>query len=177
MIIMPYTFVPKEKHAKVYVTLRISTKSAVKLCRAISKKPLNRAKRLLSDLAEEKRALGKRHYTKTAKELLLLLNSCEKNAEFHAMEASRLFVHASAHTGPISRRKRRKAAFGSRLKSTNVEMILIEKGKEKKGKAEVIKISSKDDLQKAVEKVAAKVKEKGTVKIEKAKQDIEKATV
>lgn len=180
MIHMPYTFVPKEKYAKTYGTLRISTRSAVKLCRAISKKPLTRAKRLLSDLAEEKRTLGRKHYTKTAKELLELLNSCEKNAEFMDLDAGKLFVHASAHTGAIMRRRRRKAAFGTRLKSTNVEMLLIERGKEKaqKKKADVIHVETKEDLAKAVEKVAEVVKEK--VETEKAaaeepKQKVEAA--
>lgn len=129
---MSYTFVPKEKHAKVHSALRISTKSAVKLCRAISKKPLTRAKRLLSDLSEERRALGTKHYTKTATEMLQLLSSCEKNADALELDANKLFVHASAHNGPMMRRRRRRGSFGSRMKSTNVEIMLIEKGKEKK---------------------------------------------
>ncbi len=155
---MPYTFVPEEKCAKAYVSMRISTKSAVKLCRAISKKPLTRAKRLLNDLAEERRTLGRRHYTKTAREMLHLLNSCERNAEFLELNTERLFVHASAHTGAIMRRRRRKAAFGSRLKSTNVEIMLIERGKEKKGKVKIVK--TKKELEKAVKEVAKDVAEK-----------------
>lgn len=172
LMIMPYTFVPKEKYAKAYSALRISTKSAVKLCRAISRKPLVRARRLLVDLASEKRSLGRKHYTKTATEMLALLNSCEKNAESLGMEIGKLFVHASAHTGTIMRRKRRRGNFGSRMKSTNVEMMLIEKGRNKK--ADIIKVGSKEDLQKAVEKVARQVKEKGA-KTEKAEQKKEPA--
>lgn len=173
---MPYTFVPKEKYAKTYGTLRISTRSAMKLCRAISKKPLVRAKRLLNDLAEERRMLGRKHYTKTAKEILQLLNSCEKNAEFMDLDAGKLFVHASAHTGAIMRRRRRKAAFGSRLKSTNVEIMLIERGKKvtRKKKADVIRVETKEDIEKAVEKVAEKIKEKGAVELEKKPVEIEK---
>ncbi len=160
MIHMPYTFVPREKCAKAYSSMRISTKSAAKLCRVISRKPLSRAKRLLTGLAEEKRELGTKHYTKTAKELLGLLNSCEKNAEFLGLDASRLFVHASAHTGTIMRRRRRKAAFGSKLKSTNVEMMLIEKGKEHKEKGKVKIVKSEEDLKKVVKEVAKEVKKK-----------------
>lgn len=166
MILMPYTFVPKEKHAKAYSTLRISTKSGAKLCRAISKKPLVRAKRLLTDLAEERRTLGRRHYTKTAKELLQLLNSCEKNAEALGLAAEKLFIHASAHKGPTMRRRRRRGNFGTRLKSTSVEVMLIERGKAQK-KADVIRVESKEDVQKAVDKIAERIKEKGMVELEK----------
>ena len=38
-------------------------------------------------------------------------------------------MHASAHLGPATRRRRRKSAWGNRLKRTYVEIILIEKGK------------------------------------------------
>ena len=70
-----YTIKPSEKYAKVYGrNLRISNKDAIKLCRVIRKKPLDRAKRLLIDLASEKRSLAGKHYTKTAREMVSLLN-------------------------------------------------------------------------------------------------------
>ncbi|MBI2971970.1 MAG: hypothetical protein HYY37_06120 [Candidatus Aenigmarchaeota archaeon] len=151
---MPYTFSPEQKHAKAYGSnLRISRKSAVLLCRAISRKPLTRAKRLLGDLRDGKRNLKGKYYTKTAGEMLLLLDSCEKNAESIELDAGRLMVHASAHQGAIMRRRRRKGAFGSRMKNTNVEIILIEKGKESKIKV----VRSKEDLEKVVKEVATKV--------------------
>ena len=55
-----------------------------------------------------------------------MLNSCEKNAAFLGLDANRLSVHASAHKGAVVRRRRRKAKFGSRMKNTNIEMMLIE---------------------------------------------------
>lgn len=132
---MKYTFTPKEKFAKLCATnRRISTKSAVKLCSVIRKKTLTRAKRLLNDLSLEKRSLDGKHYTKTAKEILSLLEGCQKNAEFLGLDTGRLMVHASAHKGQRFRRRRRKAAYGSLLKATNVEIMLIERGKEKKRK-------------------------------------------
>src|SRR3989338_8692228 len=105
-----YTFQPKERSARALGrNLRISTKSATLLCRTIRKKPLTRAKRLLQDLAAERRSLGKKHYTKTAREMLMLLQSCEKNADSMDLDKDRLIVHASAHKGTIMRRLRRKA--------------------------------------------------------------------
>jgi len=132
---MTYTFVPKHKFAKAYGSnLRISAKSAVLICRTIRNKPLNRAKRLLNDVYIGKRSLGGKYYTKTVGEIITLMNSCEKNAEFLGLDADRLFVHASAHKGTIMRRRRRKAAFGSRVKATNLELMLIERGKESRTK-------------------------------------------
>lgn len=127
---MPYTFIPKEPHAKVYsVNSRISTKHAKIICDVIKKKPLKRARRLLDDLEAEKRSLDGKYYTKAVKEFKNLMQSCEKNSEFLGLDADKLFVHASAHQGSMMRRRRRKAAFGSKLKATNIEFMLIERGK------------------------------------------------
>ncbi|MCX6819013.1 MAG: hypothetical protein NT129_03365 [Candidatus Aenigmarchaeota archaeon] len=137
---MTYTIKPTEKHAKAYGNnLRISTKDAIKICRVIRKKPRDRAKRLLVDLVNKKRSLAGSYYSKAVAEILSLLESCEKNAEFLGLDPEKLMVHASAQTGTITRRRRRKSAFGSRMKSTNVEIILIEKGKQKKETLEQLK--------------------------------------
>lgn len=168
----PYTIEPKERHAKAYANLRISTRSAIKISNAIKKKPLDRAKRLLEDLAVGKRSLRGKYYTKTVRGIKDLLESCEKNAEFSGLDKDKLFVHASAHTGPIMRRRRRKSQFGSRMKSTNMEIILIEKGKAKK--ADVMKISKPEDIEKVKKEVAAKVKKAAEAKLIKAEKVNEK---
>jgi len=130
---MSYTFVPKEKHAKAYGNnIRISKKSARIVCNAIKRKPLVRGKRLLVDLQAKRRSLGGKYYSKAVDEILQLLESCEKNADNLNLEKGKLFIHASAHMGTIMRRRRRKSAFGSRLKTAHVEIMLIEKGKGKK---------------------------------------------
>jgi len=101
------------------------------ICDAIRKKKLTTVKRLLSDLSNRKRNLKGKYYTKTAKEVLNLIESCEKNAINLGLDPTKLFVYASAHMGPIMRRGRRRSGFGSRLKSTNLEIILVESGKTK----------------------------------------------
>ncbi len=129
---MGYTFIPKENHAKAYGRgLRISTKSAKKVSDLIRGKKLNAVKRLLRDLLEQKRSISGKYYTKAVSHILDLLESCEKNADSLGLDKKKLFVHCSVHKGPNFRRRRRKAAFGSTMKSTNVEIILIEKGKTK----------------------------------------------
>ncbi len=161
-----YTFQPEERSARALGrNLRISRKSATILCRAIRRKPLTRAKRLLEDLAAERRSLGSKHYTKTAKEMLQLLQSCEKNADNMDLDKDRLFVHASAHKGTIMRRRRRKAKYGSRMKTTHLEIMLIERGRGER-KADVRVVRSKEDMEKIVKEVAEKAAKKQSEKKE-----------
>lgn len=128
---MSYTFIPKKSFAKANGhNVRISTKNSEIVCAAIRKKTLKRAMRLLDDLQAERRSLGGKYYTKATKEIKALLESCEKNAEFMNLEKERLFVHASASKGSSFHRRRRKSGFGSRMKTSNVEIFLIERGKE-----------------------------------------------
>lgn len=149
-----YTLKPKEKYAKAFGrNLKISRKAAVKICRVIRNKPLKRSKRLLENLVNRKQTLGRKYYTNTSKEILKLLNSCEKNAS--ELDIEKLFVHASAHEGNIVRRRRRKAAFGSKMKNTNVEIMLIEKGKSKE-KEVVKKPESKQETKKETRTEATK---------------------
>lgn len=126
---MPYTFVPKEKHAKAYSTLFISSKNSKIICRVINKKKLTTAKRLLSDLVEKKRDLERKYYSTAAEEILKLVKSCEKNAEALGLETNRLFVYAASSAGANLRRGRRRSDFGHRMKVSNVAIILVEKGK------------------------------------------------
>ncbi len=136
---MPYTFSPEEKHAKAYSTLPISVKSAETLCRVIRKKPLRRAKRLLSDLESQRRSLGGKYYSSAVSSIKKLVESCEKNAEFLGLDSERLMVHASAHEGMAVRRRRRKGAFGTMMKRANVEVMLIESGRSDRVPKEKIK--------------------------------------
>jgi len=123
-----YTINPKERHAKASATnLRISTKNSIVLCRVIRGKKLTVVKRLLNDLSEKKRSLDGKYYSKAVEEFIILLHSCEKNADNIGLERARLFAHCSATHGSNLRRRRRKAKFGSKMKSTNLEIMLIER--------------------------------------------------
>lgn len=156
---MPYTFVPKEKHAKAYSTLFISPKNAKIICRVINKKKLSTARRLLSDLTEKKRDLERKYYSTAAEEISKLVKSCEKNAEALGLESNKLFIYASSSVGANLRRGRRRSDFGHRMKVTNVSIILVEKGKS----AETTKKPAKKDkvvkTEKAEKKTEAVAKE------------------
>ena len=128
------TFVPEQNYARAFGTsMRISQKSASLVCRAIKNKPLTRAKRLLEDLKAERRSLAGKYYSKAVKNMLALL---AQKGSMHGYE----LVHASAHKGANIRRRRRKGAFGSTMKNTNMEILLIERGKERKDKVSKKKV-------------------------------------
>lgn len=126
---MPYTFEPEQPHAKAFGNnLRVSAKNAAKLSKVIRGKKLSVTKRLLQDLVSGQRSLDGKYYTKAAEEMLGLVESCEANAKALGLDAGKLFVHAAATHGAIMRRGRRKGGFGSRMKSSYIEVILVERG-------------------------------------------------
>lgn len=129
---MNYTFKPEQNHAKAKNSLYVSKKDAMLVCKLIRKKKLSTVKRLLADVAAGKRSIGGRYYTKTVKEMEKLVKSAEKNAEAQLLDINKLFVYASCHDAPRMRRSRRKSDFGNEMKVTHVEIILVEKGSEKK---------------------------------------------
>ncbi len=136
---MVKTYEPKEPHVRASgVGLDISAKDAMIICRAIRKKTLKRSKRLLKDLIEKRRSLTGKYYSKACEAIMEVVESCEKNAEFKGLDQELLFVHASAHKGMNIKRRRRKSGFGSRMKRTNIEIILIERGKKKMKKENTI---------------------------------------
>jgi large subunit ribosomal protein L22 len=123
---MSYAFNPNpKKSARAYGrSLRISTKSSVIVCSAVNGKLLEKGKKLLEDIASEKRSLDGKYYTHVTKELLDLIKSAEKNAEFKGLEKERLFIHASAHTGFGFWRPRAFKMRGQERKISNLQVVL-----------------------------------------------------
>ena len=88
---MPYTFAPEEKHAKAYGSnLRISPKTGHLICNMIKRKKFNVAKSMLEDMYAGKRSMKGKYYTKTVKEMLDLLASCEKNAQVLGLDMDKV---------------------------------------------------------------------------------------
>lgn len=122
-----------EKKAKeAYASIRdarVSLKNSKILCKKIKNKKVEKAKNLLEGLVSEKRSMGGKYYTKTAKKFLEVLKNAEENAKAKAMNEAKLFViSAKADKGrtfirPRSRMGRR----GERAKMTHLEIIVGEK--------------------------------------------------
>jgi ribosomal protein L22 len=146
---MPYTFEPEEAHAKAYGNnMRISAKDAATLSRLMRGKKRSVVKRLLQDLLAQTRSIDGKYYTKTVESVLELFESCEANAKSLGLDADKLFVHASATRGTNMRRGRRKSSFGSRMKITNMEIMLIERGRGKPAEKKEAKQEKKGEAKK-----------------------------
>jgi len=107
--------------------LKISTKYSKIVCRKITGMTLEKGKKLLEDLINQKRSLDGKYYTKISKELLSLLKHAENNAEYKGMDVSRMIIHASAHKGFTFRRPRNLKRRGEKMKITNIQIVLMKK--------------------------------------------------
>jgi large subunit ribosomal protein L22 len=117
-----------KKSARAYGrALRISTKSSVRVCRAISGNNLIKGKRLLQDLIDQKRSLDGKYYTNASMEILNIVKSAESNAEFRGLDTGRLVILASAHKGFTFIRPRRLKMRRTRRKMTNIQVVLHQK--------------------------------------------------
>lgn len=115
----------QEKSVKIYGrNLRISRKSSVIVCRALTGRNLDKGKSLLENLIAQKESLDGKYYTNVAKELSFLLTQTESSAEFKGLDTSRLFIHASAHKGFTFWRPRRFKFRRRKRKMTNIQLVL-----------------------------------------------------
>lgn len=116
------------KSSKAYGrAMRISTKSSVIVCRKISGMNLQKGKKLLQELSEEKSAIGGKHYTNASKGILDIVKSAESNAEFKGLDTARMVIFASAHQGFTFIRPRRLKMRRTRRKMTNIQVVLQQK--------------------------------------------------
>ena len=114
-----------EKSAKVYGSgLRVSTKNATIVCKAVNGMQLQKAKKFLEAVIVEEREINGRYYTKTTATVLDLIHSAEKNAEFKGLDTDKLFVHVAAQSGYRFYRPRRMKMRGQRRKVSNLQVVL-----------------------------------------------------
>jgi ribosomal protein L22 len=114
-----------EKSVKVFGRgLRISLKSSVRVCRAITGLSLPRGRKLVEDLMSGKRSLDGKYYTNVAREISALLRLAEANSEFKGLDPSRMFIHASSHKGFTFQTPRRFKHRGKTRKITHIQLIL-----------------------------------------------------
>ena len=121
---MKYTIPVSKDMAYASTTLSISTKHAIKVSRAINRKKFSDAKKKLEDILAEKDSINGKFYTKTAKEILKILNGVESNAKAKNLNPEEMEVYISAHKGATLYRSRRRRKHGIRLKSSHVQIIL-----------------------------------------------------
>lgn len=119
----------------------LSTKQCIEICAQLRNKQIQKAKTFLEQVLEMKQAVPFRRFTNgighkpgmsagsypqnAAKEILLLLNSLEANAQQKGLNATNLFIaHISANRAPKAYHYGRKS--GRRMKRTHLEIIVAE---------------------------------------------------
>ncbi len=121
----------KEKMVYAQTTERISVKKGVALARFLvreSRRNFLKAKKLLEEILAEKRSVNGKYYTNAAKALLRLFKSLEANAKFRGFETENLWIKSlSVNKGPSIYRRRRKHAFGSKLKTAHIKLVVEKK--------------------------------------------------
>ncbi len=166
---------------------RVSVKNAKPVCRAVRGIYLERAKKFLEDVVKQRRNIGGKYYTKSTTEILNLIKSAEKNAEFKNLDLKNVYIaHISALDGTRMLRRRHKNSLGMKLKTANLEIILKEKGglervektektKKDKIKEQVKKAESEKSKTKEEEKVKKEVKpEQKAQEKKEAEQELKK---
>ncbi|MCX6708763.1 MAG: 50S ribosomal protein L22 [Candidatus Woesearchaeota archaeon] len=122
------------------VSLPISLKKGTMVCQAVRGMNVQKAKKLLEDAINLKKAIpftrynhnvahkagmaGGRFAVKTCEEILDLLKSAEANAQFKGLSTGNLIIrHASTQKGPTTQRYGRKR---TKTKRAHVEFVLEE---------------------------------------------------
>ena len=105
---------------------RISLKHSIVLCKEIRGKKVEKAKRILQNLIDEKVSLKRKYYTKASKKILELVKSAEANAKAKNMDVEKLLIKkAKADKGEKFIRPKTRWRFrGRKAKSTNITIVV-----------------------------------------------------
>lgn len=143
-----YTIPIGKNMACANATEKISTVAAEAVSKKINRMGLKEAEKFLEKMVEGKSSINSKFHTNAAGRILALLKSAENNAATKGLDAEMLGITAAAHKGPKMFRGRRKRAFGMRMKSTHIQIVLTERKTEAK-KAEDIKKAEAKKIQSA----------------------------
>lgn len=143
-----------ENNAKaVGISLPISRKQSYNICKTIKGMNVQKAKKLLQDVTEMKKAIAYTKYNRdtahkagmsagkypvtACKQILTLLKSAEANAQFKGLSTGHLIIkHASAQKGPTTFHHGRRR---TQAKRCHIELVLEEQKQEAPKKAKVSK--------------------------------------
>jgi ribosomal protein L22 len=119
-----YTVPIQKDMACANATEKISTVAAQAVSKKINGMGLKEAKTFLEKMADGKASVNHKLHTSATEHILELVKSAENNAVAKGIDTETLKVMAAAHKGPKIFRGRRKRAFGMRMKSTHVQIVL-----------------------------------------------------
>lgn len=147
-----YTVPIQKDMACANATEKISTVAAQAVSKKINGMAFNEAKAFLEKVVDGKASVNHKFHTNASECILALLKSAENNAIAKKLDTDNLKVIAASHKGPKIFRGRRKRAFGMRMKSTHVQIVL----KPAKMKIEKAKTVAKKEVKAAEQKTEKK---------------------
>ncbi len=123
--------------------VRISWKACVEIGKVIKGMKVDKARRLLQDVIEMKRSIPFTRFTEgaghktgagpgrypvnAAREILDLINSAVKNAEYQGLDSSRLYIKSFlVMKAPTFYRPRRSPLRGQKRKNVHISVVLEE---------------------------------------------------
>jgi len=162
--------------------LPISIKHSVEVCNFIRFLQLQKAKKFLQEVINQKRAVPYKQYNigishkksigpgrypiNTCKEILKILESAESNAQFKGLNTANLVInHLSAHKASTPWHYGR---HRGKMKRTDIQIILEEKTLKEKAKE-----APKEKKEKKTEKIIAETEEKKEEKTKTKKESKE----
>jgi len=119
-----YTVPIQKDMACANATEKISTVAAQAVSKKINGMAFKEAKAFLEKVVDGKASVNHKLHTNASECILALLKSAESNAIAKNLDTENLKVIAASHKGPKIFRGRRKRAFGMRMKSTHVQIVL-----------------------------------------------------
>lgn len=107
----------------------VSIKSSRVLLKEIKGRRVDRVKKFLEGLLDQKRDVDGQYHTKTAKKLLDIVKSAEANAKNKTMNVERLFVRNARadKAGKRTLAKSRTPHRGREGKAANIEIVVEER--------------------------------------------------
>ncbi|MBI5355879.1 MAG: hypothetical protein HZB68_05480 [Candidatus Aenigmarchaeota archaeon] len=151
------------------IGLPISYKSSKIVCRKIAGMKFDKAQRFLNGLANENESINGKHFTKSAKYILEVLESAKNNADVKGIDGELRVRLAVADKGPRRMRGKRRRDFGTEMKNTHVKIILepLKGGVSIKQPEPKVTQEVKEELQKAIEEGAREIEMKAEVMVAK----------
>ena len=161
------------------IGLPISYKSSKIVCRKIAGMKYDKAQRFLNGLANENESINGKHFTKSAKYILEVLESAKNNAGVKGFDGELRVRLAVADKGPRRMRGKRRRDFGTEMKNTHVKIILepLKGGVSIKQPETKVTQEVKEELQKAIEEGAKEIEMKAEVMVSKEEPKPQKKEV
>lgn len=129
-----YTMPITKEMVTAQTDLRASTKASLSICKRLNRRGFAEAKGFAEKLVEKEVSVDGKYHSKAAEGILRMLKGLEANAKNRDMDAAKMRLNISVHSGPKLLRGRRNRHHGMRLKNTKIQAVLMPAAEKTKAK-------------------------------------------